>query len=389
MQMLNVVPEDSQTSQSVHFLYVKTETTWRVVGLMSSLAGLLCYTLSPSFDRLIGRWEPFKVFLYIVLSIAILTTILFAKQLSLSKGIGQLKKTCTIFAVVMIISVYSFFYDRAVDGKPDIWSVVSNAAFALVSLSLHKLFKFKSEIGVFSYFLGCFTVQLLTINWMLIFVAIIYGCLLSVIHSQGVSHVSQTVHKVVQVMMSISLRVFQAETTWRVVGSMSCEFGTLCYALSPCFEPLIKIWEPFVVVYLLLLYVVFLTTICFTKSSRHSTWYAQLITFTSLMVLMSISIASYLYDQYANGKPYLLSALSKALFALMSLSLHKLCKFEYDMDMFPMFPIGFTMQMFTINWMLNIAALTFCLLLLRYVCLLSFKAQRFLWRGLTFFSEAS
>jgi hypothetical protein len=75
-----------------------------------------------------------------------------------------------------------------------------------------------------------------------------------------------------------------------------------------------------------------------------------------------------------NGKPNILSAVSKALFALMSLSLHKLCKFEYDMDMFPMFTIGFTMQMFTINWMLNIAALTFCLMLLCYVYLLSFKA---------------
>jgi hypothetical protein len=141
MQILDIVPEDSQTSHSVHSLYVMTETaTWRAVGLMSSLVGLLCYTLSPSFDRLIGRWEPFKVFLYIVLSLALLTTILFAKQLSLSTGIGHLKRTCTVFAVVMIISVYSFFYDRAVDGKPDILSVVSNAAFALVSLSLHKLF---------------------------------------------------------------------------------------------------------------------------------------------------------------------------------------------------------------------------------------------------------
>jgi len=214
---------------------------------MSSLVGLLCYTLSPSFNRLIGRWEPFKVFLYIVLSLALLTTILFAKQLSLSTGIGHLKRTCTVFAVVMIISVYSFFYDRAVDGKPDILSVVSNVAFALVSLSLHKLFKFKSEIGVFSYFLSCFTVQLLTINWMLVFVAIIYGCLLSVIHSQDVS---QTVHKVVQVMMSISLMVFQAETTRKAVGGfMSFVVIRLWHDLSYSSIPLI-------------LLVIFLVSLC-------------------------------------------------------------------------------------------------------------------------------
>jgi hypothetical protein len=255
----------------------------------------------------------------------------------------------------------------AVDGKPDILSVVSNAAFALVSLSLHKLFKFKSEIGVFSYFLGCFTIQLLTINWMLIFVAIIYGCLLSVIHSQSVS---ETVHKVIQVM--ISLMVFQAETTWRVVGFMSSAVGFLCYALSPCFNPLIKSWESFMVVYLVLCFVI-LTTILFPKRSQHSTWYAQLITLTSLMALMSISIYSYLYDRDMKGKPNILSAVSKALFALLTLCLHKLGKFDHDKDMLPMFSIGFTMQMFTINWMLNIVAITFCLLLLCFVCLLSIK----------------
>jgi len=158
---------------------------WRVVGLMSSVVGLLCYALSPSFNRLIGKWNPFKVFLYVVSSLFIFTTVLFAKQSSLSTKHAQLIKTCAIFAVLMIISVYSFVYDRAVNGKPDILSVVSNAAFALVSLSLHRLFKLKSEMGIFSYFLCCFTVQLLTINWMLIFVAIIYGGLLFVMHSQS------------------------------------------------------------------------------------------------------------------------------------------------------------------------------------------------------------
>ena len=191
MQISDVDPEVSQSSQSVPGVSqtahkaTKVEMAWRVVGLMSSAVGLICYALSPSFNRLIGRWKPFKVFLYVVLFLAIVTTVLSAKQSSLPKQHAQFIKTCTIFVVLMIISVYSFFYDRAVNGKPDILSVVSNAAFALVSLSLHKLFKFESEIGIFSYFLCCFTVQLLTINWMLIFVAIIYGCILFVMHSKS------------------------------------------------------------------------------------------------------------------------------------------------------------------------------------------------------------
>ncbi|RHN52585.1 hypothetical protein MtrunA17_Chr6g0482151 [Medicago truncatula] len=149
---------------------------------MSSIVGLVCYALSPSFNRLIGKLKAFQIFLYGVLSLAIFTTILFAKQSSRTTRHVQLK-TYSSFLVLMIISVYAFFYDRAVNGKPEILSIVSNAAFALVSLSLHKLINFGFEIGVFSYFLGCFTVQLLTINWMFIFVALFFGCPLFVMHS--------------------------------------------------------------------------------------------------------------------------------------------------------------------------------------------------------------
>ncbi|RHN52591.1 hypothetical protein MtrunA17_Chr6g0482211 [Medicago truncatula] len=81
----------------------KAEKTWRVVGLMSSVVGLLCYALSPSFNRLIGRWKPFKFFLYGVSSLVIFTTVLFAKQSSLPKQHAQFIKTCTIFAVLVII----------------------------------------------------------------------------------------------------------------------------------------------------------------------------------------------------------------------------------------------------------------------------------------------
>jgi hypothetical protein len=99
-----------------------------------------------------------------------------------SKWYRQLKIYLN-FAVLMMMSVYTFYYDRAVNGKPDILNVFSNAAFVLVSLSLHKLFGIGSEIGVFTYFLSCFTVQLFTINWVLIFIAILFGCPLFVIHS--------------------------------------------------------------------------------------------------------------------------------------------------------------------------------------------------------------
>ncbi|KEH26889.1 uncharacterized protein [Medicago truncatula] len=126
---------------------------WRLVGLVSSVFGLLCYAQSPSFNRLIGRWNIVKFSLYGVFSLAIFTTILFVKQFSPSTKYAQLK-TYISFAVLMIISVYSFYYDKAVN-------------------------------GIFAYFLGCLVVQLWTINWMLILVAIIFGCPLFVMHSSS------------------------------------------------------------------------------------------------------------------------------------------------------------------------------------------------------------
>ena len=195
MQVWGEIPEVSSISHSVSDVsktcrvvqvimsVFQAETTWRVVGFMSCIVGLLCYALSPSFNRLFGRWNPFKVFLYVALSLAILTTIIFAKKASPSTRNVQLKKTCITFVVLMIISVYSFYNDTAVSGKPDILSVISNAAFALVSVSLHRLLQFGVEMGVFSYFVGCFTIQLLTINWMLNFIAIIFGFMLFLLHS--------------------------------------------------------------------------------------------------------------------------------------------------------------------------------------------------------------
>ena len=184
-----------QTSQSdVKWLFLKpiTANMWRLVGLVSSVVGLLCYAQSPSFNRLIGKWNTLKFFLYGVFSLAIFTTMLFVKQFSPSTRYAHIK-TYTSFAVLMIISVYSFYYDKALNGKPEILSIGSNAAFALMSLSLSKLIRFGFEIGIFAYFLGCLVVQLWTINWMLISVAIIFGCPLFVIHSS--SHSQEEVDK--------------------------------------------------------------------------------------------------------------------------------------------------------------------------------------------------
>ncbi|KAK7270722.1 hypothetical protein RJT34_26087 [Clitoria ternatea] len=110
------------------------DKTWRLVGLGSSIVGMLCYALSPSFNRLIGGWNPFKFSLYGIFSLVICVTftLLFARNSEISRWHVQLKAYMG-FAVLMILSVYSYFYDRAVRGKPEILSLVSNAAFSLMS----------------------------------------------------------------------------------------------------------------------------------------------------------------------------------------------------------------------------------------------------------------
>ena len=184
----NSLPDNYENSLSLS----NPNALWRLVGLVSSVVGQLCFAQSPSFNRLIGKWTILKYFLYGLFSLAIFTTILFVKQHSSSTRYAHIK-TYMSFAVLMIISVYSFYYDKAVNGKPEILSLVSNAAFALMSLSLSKLIKFGFEIGIFAYFLSCLVVQLWTINWMLILVAIIFGCPLFVMHST--SHSQEAVDR--------------------------------------------------------------------------------------------------------------------------------------------------------------------------------------------------
>ncbi|KAL5095723.1 hypothetical protein RYX36_000050 [Vicia faba] len=161
---------------------LQAEVTWRLVGLVSSVVGLLCYALSPSFNQLIGGWNSFKIVLYAMFSLIIGATILFGKKSSLSVRYVEYK-TYMKFAVLMIVSVYSFYYDNAVAGKPELLSLVSNAALALMSLSLSRLVKLGFEIGIFSYFLGCLVIQLWTIDGKLILVAIIFGCPLFIMQS--------------------------------------------------------------------------------------------------------------------------------------------------------------------------------------------------------------
>lgn len=53
-----------------------------------------------------------------------------------------------LFLVLLITSVYSFFFDKQVTEKPDAYGLVSCAAFAIMSLGLSRLSHFGFEVDL-------------------------------------------------------------------------------------------------------------------------------------------------------------------------------------------------------------------------------------------------
>ncbi|KAK2376568.1 exocyst complex component EXO70B1 [Trifolium repens] len=135
---------------------------WRYVGFASAVVGLLCYALSSSFNYLFGDWNLLKILFYIVFSFIICLVILFAKLFQHSRSLRF--KAHTAFLVLTITSVYSFFFDKIMNGKPDAYSLISCAAFAIMSLSLSRQTQCGFEIDLLYFFLGCLIVQLMKIK---------------------------------------------------------------------------------------------------------------------------------------------------------------------------------------------------------------------------------
>uniref|UniRef100_A0A0R0GFL3 Exocyst subunit Exo70 family protein n=1 Tax=Glycine max TaxID=3847 RepID=A0A0R0GFL3_SOYBN len=78
------------------------------------------------------------------------------------------------FLVLMATSIYSFFFDKTSNGKPDAYSLISYASFvAIMSLGLSRLTQFGFEIDLLHFFCGGLIIQLLEIKRWLV---IIGGC---------------------------------------------------------------------------------------------------------------------------------------------------------------------------------------------------------------------
>ncbi|KAK7300869.1 hypothetical protein RJT34_11720 [Clitoria ternatea] len=81
---------------------------------------------------------------------------------------SRVESSCGVFGFdAHITSLYSFFYDKAVNGNSDIPGLISCAAFALMFFSLSRQTDLGFEVDLLNFFLGCLTVQLMKISMML------------------------------------------------------------------------------------------------------------------------------------------------------------------------------------------------------------------------------
>jgi hypothetical protein len=94
----------------------------RFVGFASAVVGLLYYGLSSSFNYLSGNWNLLKIFLYSVFGFIVSPMVLFGMIWQLSRTIRF--KAQTAFLVFTITSLYSFFFDKVVKGKPNAYSLI-------------------------------------------------------------------------------------------------------------------------------------------------------------------------------------------------------------------------------------------------------------------------
>lgn len=154
---------------------------WTFIGFTSAVVGLLCYALSSSFIHLFGNWNWLKIFLYGVFCLIICFLILLAMIWNHSRCFRF--QVQFAFLVLTTTSVYSFFSDKMINGKPDAYSLISSASFAIMSLSLSRQTQCGFEVDLLYFFLGCLIVQLMKIKLQLFIVGAGFSYSLIIIRS--------------------------------------------------------------------------------------------------------------------------------------------------------------------------------------------------------------
>ncbi|KAE9596980.1 hypothetical protein Lal_00007549 [Lupinus albus] len=152
--------------------FITHHMLWRLVGFMSSIVGFTCYALSPSFNDLFGNRNPLKMVIYSVVSSIISILMLLVKTCRWEILKSFLLKAHVGFLVVTLTSLYSYWEDRSEGGKDEkgfgrVMNLTSTAAFAFMALSLSRLLQLGFEVGIFNFFIGCFLVTVMKMNFKL------------------------------------------------------------------------------------------------------------------------------------------------------------------------------------------------------------------------------
>ncbi|KAJ1437538.1 Exocyst complex component Exo70 [Sesbania bispinosa] len=206
---------------------------WRFVGFGSAVVGLLCYALSSSFNHLFGQWNLFKIFLYTAFSFIISLLILYAEKWKHSRSLRF--KAHSAFLVLTITSVFSFFSDKVMNGKPDAYSLISCAAFAIMTLSLSRQTQCGFEVDLLYFFLGCLTVQLMKIKLELAIVGAGFSYSLVILRSSfsSIDAAPQNEYAGVQDQHSVVIEVDSPQ-----VATSSIDITSMMQQLTICVEAL-------------------------------------------------------------------------------------------------------------------------------------------------------
>ncbi|KAL2317424.1 hypothetical protein Fmac_031300 [Flemingia macrophylla] len=154
--------------------WLQQPKVWRFVCFVLSIIGVFLFALSSTFNDLFGQWKWWKIFLYIVFSSTSCLAVFFTKawppsaSLSLEARVG--------FSFLMVTSFYSFYFDKLVKVKPDAYSLVSLATFAIMSVGLSRVIHFGFGVDLLYYFCGLLTVQLMKIKFWLFIVGGSFSC---------------------------------------------------------------------------------------------------------------------------------------------------------------------------------------------------------------------
>ncbi|XP_027333904.1 exocyst complex component EXO70B1-like [Abrus precatorius] len=156
---------------------------WRSVGFVSSVIGMLCYAWALVLDHFGEKYHILKISLYGVVSFTVICVMLFPKVLRFTKSF--LLKALVGLLALMLTSLYNFFSDKDSNTKICVLSLISNASFALMLLSLSKQNDLGFEPELLNFYLGCLTIQLMKVNLWFILVGATYCYFLNVLHSHS------------------------------------------------------------------------------------------------------------------------------------------------------------------------------------------------------------